>query len=165
MNEPTAGKEDLMAKRVVVGVDFSEASRRALAKAKEWAGPLGLPMAVVHVLPLPTYVPSGAFGVLRSSLSGDPQGYPEGDQKWKAEVEGRALAELRLWTEDCPGATLKVQWGGAAEGLIAEADEDTLIVLGNLGHSTLEHLFFGSTAVKVVRHAPCDVLVVRGPKN
>jgi universal stress protein A len=34
-------------------------------------------------------------------------------------------------------------------------------VLGQVGHSALEHLLFGSTASKVVRHAPCDVLVVR----
>ena len=29
------------------------------------------------------------------------------------------------------------------------------------GHSALERLRFGSTAAKVVKHAPCDVLVVR----
>ena len=40
-------------------------------------------------------------------------------------------------------------------------DPEALLVIGQVGHSALEHLLFGSTATKLVRHAPCDVLVVR----
>jgi len=38
-------------------------------------------------------------------------------------------------------------------------------VVAQVGHSTLERLLFGSTAARVVRLAPCDVLVVRTDKQ
>jgi universal stress protein A len=34
--------------------------------------------------------------------------------------------------------------------------------VAQVGHSGIERLLFGSTAARVVKHAPCDVLVVRG---
>jgi universal stress protein A len=36
-----------------------------------------------------------------------------------------------------------------------------LIVLGTHGRTGLQHVFMGSTAERVVRHAACPVLVVR----
>jgi nucleotide-binding universal stress UspA family protein len=36
-----------------------------------------------------------------------------------------------------------------------------LIIIATHGHSGMEHILFGSTAEKVVRKAPCPVLVVR----
>ena len=36
-----------------------------------------------------------------------------------------------------------------------------LIVLATRGYSGLKHVLLGSTAERVVRHAPCPVLVVR----
>jgi len=36
-----------------------------------------------------------------------------------------------------------------------------LIVLGTQGLTGLAHLLIGSTAERVVRHAPCPVMVVR----
>ena len=54
---------------------------------------------------------------------------------------------------------------GPAEELVSEADPRTLLVVAQVGHSTLERLLFGSTAARVVRLAPCDVLVVRTEKT
>ena len=36
-----------------------------------------------------------------------------------------------------------------------------LIVITTHGHTGLKHVFMGSTAERVVRHAPCPVFVVR----
>lgn len=36
-----------------------------------------------------------------------------------------------------------------------------LIIIATHGHTGVEHILFGSTAEKVVRYAPCPVLVVR----
>jgi universal stress protein A len=36
-----------------------------------------------------------------------------------------------------------------------------LIVIATHGYTGLKHVFLGSTAERVVRHAPCPVLVVR----
>ena len=46
-----------------------------------------------------------------------------------------------------------------AFGASSHAD---LIVMATHGRSGLKHVLLGSVAEKVVRHATCDVLVVRG---
>jgi nucleotide-binding universal stress UspA family protein len=43
----------------------------------------------------------------------------------------------------------------------AKEESVDLIVIATHGHSGMEHVLFGSTAEKVVRYAPCPVLVVR----
>jgi len=43
----------------------------------------------------------------------------------------------------------------------AEADHVDLIVLGRRGKSRFEKMLVGSTAEKVLRYAPCPVMVVR----
>ena len=40
-----------------------------------------------------------------------------------------------------------------------------LIVIGTHGRTGIDHMLFGSTAEKVVRKAPCAVLVVRHPEH
>jgi nucleotide-binding universal stress UspA family protein len=43
----------------------------------------------------------------------------------------------------------------------AEEEQIDLIIIATHGHSGMEQVLFGSTAEKVVRKAPCPVLVVR----
>ena len=43
---------------------------------------------------------------------------------------------------------------------IAEQAKSDLIVMGSHGRTGLSHVFLGSVAERVVRHAPCPVLVV-----
>ncbi len=53
--------------------------------------------------------------------------------------------------------------GHAAQGIVRFAEEGRfdLIVVGHSGVSGVWGRFLGGTADKIVRHAPCDVLVVR----
>jgi nucleotide-binding universal stress UspA family protein len=46
----------------------------------------------------------------------------------------------------------------------AKENKIDLIVLASHGLSGLEHVFFGSTAERVLRESPCHVLVIRKPK-
>ena len=73
--------------------------------------------------------------------------------------------QLEGWLKPYAGASAIVKWGGPAEELVSEANPKTLLVVAQVGHSTLERLLFGSTAARVVRLAPCDVLVVRTEKS
>jgi nucleotide-binding universal stress UspA family protein len=60
--------------------------------------------------------------------------------------------------------TTKLVRGYPAEEIIklASGEDISLIVVGNLGKTGLEHLLLGSVSEAVVKKAPCPVLVVRG---
>jgi universal stress protein A len=137
--------------RVLVGVDFSEASRQALDRAGIWAARLGVPLVAMHVLQPPAPMLPEAQIALP-------------DPAWLHTMEDHAREQLESWTKLYTEASVIVKWGSPAEELIAEANPQTLLVVAQVGHSTLERLLFGSTAARVVRLAPCDVLVVRTEK-
>jgi universal stress protein A len=44
---------------------------------------------------------------------------------------------------------------------VARSESVNLIAMGTHGRSGLQRLLLGSTAERVVQHAPCPVLVVR----
>ncbi len=137
-----------MITKVLVGVDFSQASRQALAKGAAWAEGLGVPVVAMHILQPPAPMLPEAQLALP-------------DPSWLQSMETHAREELQSWIKDLPGAQALVKWGAPAEELVAAADPDTLMVVAQVGHSAFERLLFGSTAARVARHAPCDVLVVR----
>lgn len=59
----------------------------------------------------------------------------------------------------------KVRVGNAAEQILCEAEEgcfDLVLVGESQERSLLARLLAGSTAVRVVEHAPCPVIVVKG---
>jgi universal stress protein A len=141
-----------MLNRVIVGVDFSDASRTALAKAAAWAQRLDKPLLAVHVLQPPAPMLPEAQIALP-------------DPAWLQAMEDHAFEHLKLWVKDLPGARAEVKWGSPAEELVALADPESMLVVAQVGHTGIERLLFGSTAARVVKHAPCDVLVVRGEKT
>jgi universal stress protein A len=141
-----------MVNRVIVGVDFSDASRGALAQGAAWAEKLGRPLLAVHVLQSPAPMLPEAQIALP-------------DPAWLEAMEDHARLHLNQWIEGIRDATAEVRWGSPAEELVALADADSLLVVAQVGHTGLERLLFGSTAARVVKHAPCDVLVVRRDKQ
>jgi nucleotide-binding universal stress UspA family protein len=138
-----------MIQRVLVGVDFSDSSRLALERAAEWAAKLGAPITAIHVLQPPAPMLPEAQIALP-------------DPSWLKAMEDHAREHLEAMIQDIPRATVAVKWGSPAEELVSEATPESLLVVAQVGHSGLERLLFGSTASRVVKHAPCDVLVVRG---
>ncbi len=137
-----------MITNVLVGVDFSDASKAALGKAQVWARRLSVPLRAMHVLQPPAPLLPEAQVALP-------------DQEWLGAMERHAQEQLQKWLAEFPGAEGLVCWGSPAEELVAAATPDTLLVVSQVGHSGIERMLFGSTAARVVRHAPCDVLVVR----
>ena len=47
----------------------------------------------------------------------------------------------------------------------AQSEKIDLIIMGTHGRSPMAHLLMGSVAEKVVRKAPCPVLIVRHPEH
>ena len=90
---------------------------------------------------------------------GDPEAYPALDASERA-LAGTSAKVRRAIRR---GRAVQVVLEGA-KSLAAEAragGDDALVAIGDHGHSPLEHLFLGSVAERVVRHAPTAVLVAR----
>jgi len=55
----------------------------------------------------------------------------------------------------------KIVYGIPYEEIIKFSEKNDLIVMGNKGKTGLEKILIGNVAEKVIRHAPCDVLIVK----
>jgi nucleotide-binding universal stress UspA family protein len=144
---------DATPQRIFVPVDFSPPSRKALAAAVKLAERFHAKLALVHVTP-PKGRPGrhGPFEMV--GMTTDPR---RPAREKLAEFGGKEVpAGLDV--------TCLVE-SGTAYKEIAKAASDwdaDLILIATHGYTGLAHTFLGSTAERVVRHAPCPVLVVRG---
>ena len=137
--------------RIVVGVDGSVASRRALALALAQAGS---PEDRVHVVLVyePTVPTPRAYGL---------EPVPAARSRAVAEAE---LARI-LAAEALPGpaaVTTDVVCGHPGPALVAAARGADLLVVGSdRVHSALRGVLGHAVSDYCVRHAPCSVLVAR----
>jgi universal stress protein A len=148
-----AGPASFGLRKILVPIDFSECSRKALQYAVPLAQQFQASLILVYVMPVHYYVGS-EFGpvdvplpeveILRNSEE-------QLDRLAKREIGGRVAAECRVMR----GQPVHELVRAAAE---VEAD---LILLSTHGHTGLKHVLLGSVTENVVRYAPCPVLVVR----
>ena len=144
------GNPDLavMAERfVVVGVDGSEASLRAVDWATDEAGYRCAKLRVVHADFL-------AHDVLNSPIFED-------EAKRESAVVQAAVERVRL---RCPEVAVEARTvePPAAESLIQASIGAELLVVGSRGLSRIQELLLGSVSRECVLSAHCSVLVVRG---
>lgn len=134
---------------VVVGIDGSEVSERALAFAYEEAALCGAPLVAVHTwLDL---VCDPAAGLLVD---------------WAAvEAEEHAALGERLagWARTHPDVPVRrvVTRDGPALALLTEAEGARLVVVGSRGRGGFAGLLLGSVSHAVLHRSPCPVAVVR----
>jgi nucleotide-binding universal stress UspA family protein len=141
-------------KRILVPIDFSASSRAALRFARDWAGRFGSEICLLHVVE--PVAPTGVF-------AGEP--LPPLVPSIDFTTQARAELETVLNAE-FPNATnvsLHLSEGVPSERIAAAAEElhADLIVIATHGRTGLSHVLLGSTAERVVRHAPCPVLTLR----
>jgi nucleotide-binding universal stress UspA family protein len=139
--------------RVVVGLDGSVQSRQALLAAFDLADAAGAIFAVSVEEDLPHYA------AMRGEVDEAKQAADEFFAKLGEEAESAAKDYGRTIER-------RLLRGHAAQQIVdfaRQANAD-LIILGQSGHSGVWGTFLGTTADKIVRHAPCSVLVVR-PKQ
>jgi nucleotide-binding universal stress UspA family protein len=139
---------------IIVGVDFSETSRDALATGLEVAQPHGARLHLVHVVPDVHHAPWLVDAVGLDFVALQAQWCVEGEQGLAAVAARHGLDPLNITTAVLVGAPATEIVGYAA------AQAADLIVVGSHGHSPFRRLILGSVADRVIRASSCPVLVV-----
>jgi nucleotide-binding universal stress UspA family protein len=138
---------------IIVGVDGSEVSRRALDWAVREAGLRGAALTVLAV-----------HQVASNYWTGSPEHYPA-DQP-VTEVMRRAAEEavqkaVSQAGEKAPASvTVRAVSGLPAQELVSASSDADLVVVGAHSGSGLSQMLLGSVTNKVVNHAACPVVVI-----
>jgi universal stress protein A len=138
-------------REILVPVDFSAASKRALIVAGQWAQRFAARLHLIYVIEPPT-VPQ--WGYVFLALRED---------KLRKAAEGQLKRLLHLVPSQA-AVTTEVRSGYGAEYEICQSArkrKTNLIVIGSHGAGPIRRALMGSSAEHVVRHAPCPVLVIR----
>lgn len=158
--------------RIVVGVDGSDQAKAALRWAVDAARQQGDEVVAVYVYGL-TEEHNPFLAAYSSFASGTSAKQAAGDaQRWREErsaalhrqAEGVLATSVREVAEANPDVSISssvVPGGKAARGLLDEASDCSLLVVGARGRGGFRGLRLGSVAEKCVRHAGCSVTVVR----
>jgi universal stress protein A len=139
-------------KRILVPLDFSPPSKRAMRFAGEWASIFTAEVVLLHVID-PQAAAVGFEAV--------PPGTIQRDLPTKARL---ALEQLAQASFGDPIPVRVVVRKGRAGDQIATAAQDLradLIIMATHGYTGFKHMFLGSTAERVARRAPCPVLILR----
>ncbi len=141
-------------RRILVPMDFSETAKKALQYAVPFASAFNAELMVVHVMQ-PFSLPA-ELGYIPPEAAETQE-----ELKQTAEEElGKLCAqEIGVRSQFQVQVREGVAW---QEVVLAAGDcEADLIILATHGRTGLQHVLLGSVAERVVRHAPCPVLVVR----
>ncbi len=140
-------------KKLLVPIDFSAMSKQAFQYALRFAEQFGCEIVLLHVVE-PESVIAGtplAIGVFAQ---------PEDDTM----AAGAELEALAAPSRNRPNFVTSIVRTGHAPNEINKAAKELdvdLIVIATHGFTSWRHLCIGATAERVVRTAPCPVLVVR----
>jgi nucleotide-binding universal stress UspA family protein len=139
-------------KTVLVGVDGSRGSRKALAWAAAEAAEHGADLVVVKVWERALLPPSGSGSVPSTDVT-------DAGQIAADELVQTIKEELG---ENPPVlAQPRVKEGRPAEVLIEQSATADLLVVGTRGHGGFAGLLLGSVSQHVAAYAQCTVAVVR----
>lgn len=144
---------------VLVGVDHSQSSRRAAQFALERSQINSWNITLVHVINWSPY---------KFSTKEDNERRPLRKKQEYDRAHAEVIQPLLDWiaAEDrfsnIPTISTHIKYGRPSEVLadMAKSGGHDLIVVGRVGESNLRTAIFGSTASRLVQHAPVAVVVV-----
>ena len=155
---------NIFVKRIVVAVDGSVHSERALNYAIQLAKAFGAEMQIVHAIKqieITKTIVTQTFSS-KAALSADElyEGLKREASKWMEKYERKAksagIDEVTIRVLAEAGKSEVQMITGHADAVKAD-----MIVMGSRGLGTFKRLVLGSVASGVVSHALCPVLVVR----
>ena len=149
-----------MLKHILVPVDFSSASDAAVRLAAELAHGCGAEIDLLHVWDLPAPIaPHEIYvGPTFSKAALDAIQQQSQTQLERVASDARAKGAAVRQVTSLPASAYEV--------IVEEAERHKydLIVVGTHSRKRLARFFIGSVAERVMRYAPCSVLVARQPE-
>ena len=142
-----------MIKSILVPLDFSAPSERALAYAVPLAAQFGAKLKLLHVVePVATPDFAKSFPLAMENDQVMAAGKQQLDRLIRQQAIDPRLIEKTL-----------IRYGRSFHEIAdaARTLKVDLVVISTHGYTGFKHALLGSTTERVVRHAPCPVLVVR----
>lgn len=134
--------------KIAVAIDFSEQSLKALDRASQLAKEHNAILQLVNV------IDTKSFGAVSAY-----------DLKYAEELKKENILKMEKLEKEALQTGVKevesIVETGSPKGILTQLPQVDLIVCGATGLNRMEKMMLGSVAEKVVRHAHCDVLIVR----
>lgn len=145
-------------KKILWPTDFSELSLHGGRYARAMCEQFDAALHVLHVVP-PPLSPDVSL-VVPAEV---PVTVTEPELRSSSEQGLQKLVAEHF--ADSPRVTTRVLVGNAWPGICGYASDNEidLIIITTHGRTGLGHVLIGSTAERVVQHAPCPVLTVKHP--
>jgi nucleotide-binding universal stress UspA family protein len=133
---------------ILVPMDFSSDAETALDCAVEFAQQFQARLTLLHVI----YIPVTTEVNLSSYFAEIESGAQHGMETYQKRAEGKGLTVDTVIVQGTPFREIVE---------IAKTKQVDLIIMGTHGRTGMTHLLMGSVAERVVRLAPCPVMVTR----
>jgi len=137
---------------IIVGIDGSAHSQRALDWAVREAAARGLPLRVITVYRTVVGYWGGAVVF--------PEVRPAADQARAAAQEATEKALAAAGDARPSSVTVEAHSGIPAEELVAASKGADMVVVGSRGAGGFARLLLGSVSTQVVHHALCPVVII-----
>jgi nucleotide-binding universal stress UspA family protein len=145
-------------RHILAPVDFSEIGKPAVDAACDLARRYGgTKLTLLHVYQIPNLMLPEGY------ILAPPRELDALFQRINEELEKRRVRADELGADAHGESVEGVPWLEIVR--YAQRNKVDLIVMSTHGRTGLSHAFIGSVAERVVRHAPCPVLVVRTEKG
>ncbi len=135
--------------KIMVATDGSEYSRRAMARALDFAESYGSELDVVSIVEI---VPE-IYSIAPQAVEERIQKAEEYMASLKKQADSRNIKSQGFVRDSAEPYNVITE--------IAQKEQTGLILMGSHGRTGLSRILMGSTAERVIAHAPCPVLVVK----
>ena len=148
--------------RIVVGVDGSEGSRRALLWAAEEATLRAVPLEVIHTYE--HHLAWQGYGADESMSAAAVEAMRQEIESAGREASRNAQAIVDRMVEGLEGPEVTataVESSHPAQALVAHSKGADLLVVGSRGRGGFKSLMLGSVSQQCAHHAECPVVIIR----
>jgi nucleotide-binding universal stress UspA family protein len=147
--------------RILVAVDLKTGTEHLLAEAQRYAKALNAIVDIVHVgAPDPEFVPY-IKGTTQGGRPVDIERQDKAEELRTEHQQTQALAARLRAAGVRIDRVLMVQ-GPISETILAEVRKlgADLLILGSHHHNAIYRIWYGNTAIDIIKQAPCALLVV-----